>query len=114
MKFSDYLLKGAQGRVEADMRSAKPTERPYVFATSLANELGSKMAAEIASLRAEIAQLQRNPADQYKGAFRRDLEYRRGDTATHKGALWLALADNNDTPGASSAWRLVAKGDRPQ
>ena len=113
MKLADYLTKGAQDRIKADLQRAAPGDQPLAYVTALAGELALKMQAEVSDLKARIAELERNPADQYKGVFRRDLEYRRGDTTTHKGSMWLALADNNDTPGASSAWRLVSKGDKP-
>jgi hypothetical protein len=51
----------------------------------------------------------RTLADIYRGVFKTDGRYARGDTATFGGGLWLALADGSDKPGTSDQWRLIVK-----
>jgi hypothetical protein len=46
----------------------------------------------------------------YKGVYKSDHEYQRGQLVTHKGAMWLAQRPATiGSPGNSDHWRLVVK-----
>lgn len=60
---------------------------------------------------ARLKQLeQRNLADSYRGTYDPDATYRRGETLTHDGGLWLCVHESSDRPGKSADWRLIVKG----
>jgi hypothetical protein len=63
--------------------------------------------ARVEALEASAATM--SLADSHKGTHQRGVTYRRGDLLTCGGALWLALRDTRERPGASDAWRLVVK-----
>lgn len=49
-------------------------------------------------------------ADLYRGAYKPDEPYRRGDWITRDGGLWLAMEDSEGvTPGTAPAWKLIVK-----
>lgn len=47
-------------------------------------------------------------ADWYRGIWKQG-EYKRGDTVTLEGGLWLCKADGSSRPGTSQAWQLIVK-----
>lgn len=57
----------------------------------------------------------RVPVPIYQGIHQTGIAYERGDTVTHDGALWIALAKTEARPGTPDgrgAWRLAVKSGR--
>jgi hypothetical protein len=72
------------------------------------------------SLNARLALLEARPAtldisaiaDAYKGVWSQ-AEYGKGSICTHKGSLWLAMADTSDQPDrAPDAWKMIMRKPR--
>jgi hypothetical protein len=79
----------------------KPAPKPDVDA---------ELKREVAALRKEVEELRRTATTRYRGVWSSDAHYRRGDLATHKGALWHCWAEHTEEkPGSSSAWQLTSK-----
>jgi len=51
-------------------------------------------------------------ADAYRGVWRGDVAYKRGEIVTSGGSLWLATCDTNTKPGAGRDFRLIVKKGR--
>lgn len=45
----------------------------------------------------------------WAGVYREQTPFSEGELVTHKGGLWLAIADTSARPGVSADWRLVVK-----
>lgn len=47
----------------------------------------------------------------YCGIYQRAMEYKRGDTVTHDGSMWVATCETppHQIPGNSSRWQLAVK-----
>lgn len=53
------------------------------------------------------------PFPEYKGVYVADASYEKGDSATHDGAVWIALEDApKDAPGSGKGWQLAVKRGR--
>jgi collagen type III alpha len=64
-------------------------------------------------IEARFAELQvRTFADSYREVYRAGEQYRRGETVTWGGSLFLAMADTTDKPETTPAWRLMVKHGR--
>lgn len=48
----------------------------------------------------------------YRGIYSADQGYKKDDSATYAGSLWVAREDTTDVPGTSEAWKLCAKKGR--
>jgi hypothetical protein len=65
--------------------------------------------ARIHDLEAVIVELQRKHADlAIVGPWKEGNNYRKGNMATHRGALWACLAETSDRP-PSPSWKLVVQ-----
>jgi hypothetical protein len=69
------------------------------------------IAKELAPLRNRIAELERKQVE-FKGAYTRGAEYRRGDIAQRSGSAWLALRDDPGTPSENDGWLQLSKAGR--
>ncbi|MCR9104735.1 MAG: carbohydrate-binding family V/XII protein [Gammaproteobacteria bacterium] len=72
------------------------------------SDLESRLDAKLAALEERMT-TGINLADCYQGAHHLGKGYRRGNLVTHQGSLWLCMADSDERPGQSSAWRLIVK-----
>lgn len=53
------------------------------------------------------------PVPEYKGVFRSDEKYLKGDSVSHGGGLWIATDDDpSSIPGQSDGWQLAVKRGR--
>ena len=74
----------------------------------------TKMREEINTVKAENATLkaqmleQRSPGVEYGGVFEAGGAYRKGVLITHRGSLWLSLAQTAHRP-PGDAWKLIVK-----
>lgn len=67
------------------------------------------LAKEIGALRQRVAELE-DRGLKFCGTWQRALEYRQGDSTTHKGNIWTALRATGLEPGTGADWQLSAKG----
>jgi hypothetical protein len=69
--------------------------------------------SRVAETESRLALVEARPALKYAGAWRPDAAFAEGSLISHKGGLWLALADSvGRRPGTnegSDSWRLVVK-----
>lgn len=64
----------------------------------------------VAALESELAEA-RNLG--YKGVWRSNSIYNRGNLCTHSGSLWIAETTTDAKPGTpDSGWKMVAKGGK--
>jgi hypothetical protein len=55
------------------------------------------------------ADARKSLADAYRGVWRAEGRYERGDLITHSGGLWLVMRATSDRPGTTEAVRLIVK-----
>ena len=91
--------------LEANAKALASVLRPRLKA------IDARLAALEAQSKALRTQQQKSLADDYTGTWRTDVKYKRGSLSTHKGSLWLSLADTEQAPGTNSDWRMVSKKD---
>ncbi|MGX7952426.1 hypothetical protein ACWPM1_07640 [Tsuneonella sp. HG249] len=107
------LLESVLSAFDADRLAKPPTRKEfYRFTVDTIEDLAVSLSAEIKALRERIDELEKGGA-RFRGIYQRASAYRRGDQATHKGSLWIALGDvpEGTMPGENPAsWQLSAKG----
>lgn len=65
---------------------------------------------EIKALRQRVAEIE-NRGLKFCGTWQRALEYRQGDSTTHKGNIWTAIRATGLEPGTGPDWQLSARGN---
>jgi hypothetical protein len=68
---------------------------------------------EIADLKARLEEIEKRGID-YRGAYQRSNEYRRGSMVTHDHSVWACIEDAavNESPGSHpSRWQMCLRGD---
>lgn len=87
---------------------------PYGFVLKTAEEVVAPLVEKLNELEDRIEQLEAGGI-KYCGTWQRAQDYRRGDTCTHAGSLWVALkeAPSGREPGSDAAfWQLAVKRGR--
>lgn len=103
--------------------AAKPASRKAVAfdAAAFGRNVGRAIKGQVAPIRealaaleARLAKLEEAPQRKfYRGTFKSGEFYREGEAVTHKGSLWIALADTSADPGGQqSGWQLAVKRGR--
>lgn len=87
---------------------------PFDFVTSLQGEVMANFrwySDRCQALEARVAELESKPSVEYRGVWRSNEEYRRGNLVTHDGSMWHAeIVSNGLIPGdGTAAWKLCVK-----
>jgi hypothetical protein len=93
-------------------RKAPPRDEIYKFVIDAMESVLDGLVEDIKTLRKQVEQLEKSGA-RFRGVYQRPQAYRRGDQASHRGSLWVALGDvpEGSVPGENPAhWQLAAKG----
>lgn len=65
---------------------------------------------QIAALEARIMEMEKHVAEiKYTGVWRDGETYKRGNSCTHDGSIWIALRDTEGKPGQSLEWQLAVR-----
>jgi hypothetical protein len=77
-------------------------------------EAFAPLTKRLASLEVKLLELQQGiEARSWQGVWEPGKDYNKHNLTTHRGCIWIAVADDpQGTPGSSSDWRLAVKAGR--
>lgn len=113
MAFLEYHID--QAKIAMQRRDVDPAGRTSIdLLMDVAGEhLGMHVwiSERVKELEARVAELENKPSVEYRGVWRSNEEYRRGNLVTHDGSMWHAeIVSNGLIPGDGTAgWKLCVK-----
>lgn len=89
------------------------TQRAFTALRQLMEQRFEAQDRVIAELKTELeaVRAKSNPADWYRGTWKHDEHYARGESVTDRGACWMCISATSARPGSTADWRLTEKGD---